>query len=92
MAQINEELKIDQKQAQQLVFLENTESTNKLLFYDMRNGNNIAKMFRLFMFLFHVAGHTEFDVDQVFLITVRTFNSSGIFNINELVTTMSQPD
>jgi len=43
-------------------------------------------------FSFLVAGHTKFDVDRVFSVTAKAFNSSDVFNTTELVDVMSQPD
>ena len=34
----------------------------------------------------------KFNVNWVFSIAAKTFNSSDIFNSNELITMMSQPD
>ena len=39
-----------------------------------------------------MAGHTKFDVDRVFSITSKAFNSSDVFNTSELVNVMSQPN
>ena len=75
------------------IFLDNTGSTNKNAFF-MGWGMEIIqqKCLDYLRFSFLVAGHTKFDVDRVFSITAKTFHSSDVFNTNELVTIMSQPD
>ena len=43
-------------------------------------------------FSFFVYVQMKFNVNWVFSIAAKTFNSSDIFNTNELITIMSQPD
>ena len=39
---------------------------------------------------FLIAGHTKCDVDWLFSITVKSYNSADVLNTQELVTVMSQ--
>ena len=75
------------------IFLDNTGSTNKNAYF-MGWGMEIVQQRCLdyLRFSFLVAGHTKFDVDRVFSVTAKAFNSSDVFNTNELVTIMSQPN
>ena len=58
----------------------------------MGNGNNTAKCLDYLYCSFLVVGHMKFDVDKVFSVPAKVFNSSDVFNTNELVNVMSQPN
>ena len=58
----------------------------------MGNGYNTAKCLDYLHCSFLVVGHIKFDVDQVFSVTTKAFNFSDVFNTNELVKVMSQPN
>ena len=75
------------------IFLDNTGSTNKNAYF-MGWGMEIIqqKCVDYLRFSFLVAGHTKFDVDRVFSVTAKAFNSSDVFNTTELVNVMSQPN
>ena len=75
------------------IFLDNTGSTNKNAYFMEWGMETIQQKYLDYLrFSFLVAGHTKFDVDRVFSITSKAFNSSDVFNTSELVNVMSQPN
>ena len=56
----------------------------------MGYGNGAAQNCLRVSFL--IAGHTKFDVDRLFSITAKSYNSADVFNTRELVTVMSQSE
>ena len=75
------------------IFLDNTGSTNKNAFFmgwamEMVQ-HNILDYLRI---SFLIAGHTKFDVDRLFSITAKSYNSADVFNTKELAQVMAQSD
>jgi hypothetical protein len=75
------------------IFLDNTGSTNKNAFL-MAWGMELVqhKVVDYLRFSFLIAGHTKFDVDRLFSVTSKAYNSSDVFNTRELTEVMSQSD
>ena len=43
-------------------------------------------------FSFLIAGHTKFDVDRVFSVTAKAYNTADVFNTQELLQVMTRSD
>jgi len=75
------------------IFLDNTGSTNKNAYFMGWAMEMVQqKLVDYLRVSFLIAGHTKFDVDRLFSITAKSYNSADVFNTQELVTVMSQSD
>jgi len=75
------------------VFLDNTGSTNKNAYFMGWAMEMVQhKMLDYLRISFLIAGHTKFDVDRLFSVTAKSYNSSDVFNTQELISVMSQSD
>ena len=75
------------------IFLDNTGSTNKNAYFTGWGMEMVQHGFIDYLwFSFLIAGHTKFDVDRMFSVTAKAYNSSDVFNTQELVDVMSQSD
>lgn len=73
------------------IFLDNTGSTNKNAFL-MGWGMEMVQqgVVEYLRFSFLIVGHTKFDVDRVFSVTAKAYNSADVFNTQELLDVMTQ--
>ena len=67
------------------VLLDNTDSTNKNAFF-MGWAMEIVQhgVLDYLRISFLIAGHTKFDVDHLFSVTAKSYNSTDVFNTQEL--------
>ena len=75
------------------IFLDNTGSTNKNAFF-MGWGMEMVQhgVIDYLRFYFLIARHTKFDVDCVFSVTAKAYNTADVFNTQELLDVMTQSD
>ena len=75
------------------IFLDNTGSTNKNAFLISWGMEMVQrKIVDYLRFSLLVASHTKFDVDHLFSVTAKAYNSADIFNTSELASVMSQAE
>ena len=75
------------------VFLDNTGSTNKNAYFMGWAMEMVQqKLLGYLRISFLIAGHTKFDVDRLFSVTAKSYNSADVFNSQELAQVMSQSE